>query len=101
MTNEEKAKLDRFVVINEAIKANGEVYKMDVAIQELSELQKEICKIKRGNGSVLHLAEEMADVENILDELKIIFGNAGMVEVFKNRKIARLDNDLKLGREMR
>lgn len=95
MSEEEKA------VLLQAIETNGEVYQMDVAIEELSELQKEICKIKRGKGSTLHLAEEMADVEVILEELKMIFCNADMVEVLKGTKIERLKNDLKCGKEIR
>lgn len=81
-------------ILNKAIEVNGADYQMNVAIEELSELIKEICKKKRGLGNDLHLAEEMADVEIILQELKLITGNADMVEVYKRRKMDRLATNL-------
>ena len=77
-------------ILNKAIEVNGVDYQMNVAIEELSELQKEICKMKRGIGSNLNLAEEMADVEIVLEELKMIYNNRDMVEVYKKRKVERL-----------
>ena len=44
-----------------------------VAIEELSELQKELCKMVRGLGDHAHLSEEMADVYVMLEQLKIIY----------------------------
>lgn len=77
-------------ILNKAIEVNGADYQMNVAIEELSELQKEICKMKRRIGSNLNLAEEMADVEIVLEELKMIFNNRDMVEVYKGKKVKRL-----------
>lgn len=77
-------------ILNKAIEVYGEDSQLNVAIEEMAELQKEICKRKRGIGSNLNLAEEIADVEIMLSQLKIITGNAKMVEVYKQRKIERL-----------
>lgn len=44
-----------------------------VTIEELSELAKELCKFLRNEGNVTHIVEEIADVENMLDQLKIYF----------------------------
>lgn len=77
-------------ILNKAIEVYGEDSQLNVAIEEMAELQKEICKRKRGIGSDLNLAEEIADVEIMLSQLKIITGNARMVEVYKQRKIERL-----------
>lgn len=44
-----------------------------VAIEELSELQKELCKMERGLGTLDHLTEEIADVYVMLEQLKIIY----------------------------
>lgn len=60
-----------------------------VAIEELSELQKELCKYLRDNVDLSHLTEEMADCEIILEQLKIIFANAKAVEEQKVFKITR------------
>lgn len=40
----------------------GEDYQMTVAIEELSELQKELCKEKRGKGDKDNITEEIGDV---------------------------------------
>ena len=44
-----------------------------VAIEELSELQKELCKSLRGNINKENIIEELADVLIMLDQLKIYF----------------------------
>ncbi len=66
---------------------------MSMAIEEASELIKAICKLRR-NGvtaeTVNNLAEEMADVEIILEQLKIMFHLAEGVGEWKNYKISRL-----------
>lgn len=44
-----------------------------VAIEELSELQKELCKTLRGNINKENIIEELADVYIMLDQIKIYF----------------------------
>ena len=44
-----------------------------VAIEEMAELTKEICKDFRGKGNREHIIEEMADVCIMLDQLMIIY----------------------------
>lgn len=44
-----------------------------VAIEELSELQKELCKALRGKPNKEDIIEELADVLIMLDQLKIYF----------------------------
>ena len=44
-----------------------------VAIEELSELQKELCKTLRGNINKENIVEELANVLIMLDQLKIYF----------------------------
>ena len=44
-----------------------------VAIEELSELQKELCKALRGKPNKENIIEELADVLIVLDQLKIYF----------------------------
>lgn len=45
-----------------------------VAIEELSELQKEFCKALRGQDNIKNIIEEMADVEIMLEQMKIYLG---------------------------
>lgn len=77
-------------VLKKAIDHYGTDCQLTVAIEELSELIKELCKYKRGQGSQMHIAEEMADVKIILEELEIIFNNKYRVKTWYNAKIQRL-----------
>jgi NTP pyrophosphatase (non-canonical NTP hydrolase) len=59
-----------------------------MAIEEMSELTKEICKTKRGKFDKEHIQEEMADVQIMLWQLGIIFGDPGE---WINKKMERLE----------
>ena len=50
----------------------GRTLQMVVAIEELSELQQQICKIIRGLADSAHLAEEIADVFVTTEELVVM-----------------------------
>ena len=78
------------VTLREAVEVYGEDMQITVAIEELSELIKELCKYKRGIGSEIHIAEEMADVKIILEELEIIFDNKRRVDIWYKDKVERL-----------
>ena len=51
----------------------GREHQSVVAIEELGELQKELCKMLRGLGNLEHLAEEIADVEIMLCQIKELY----------------------------
>ena len=44
-----------------------------VAIEELSELQKALCKYLRGQDNFENIVEEIADVKIMLEQLELIF----------------------------
>lgn len=73
----------------------GDGNQMIVALEELSECQKEICKILRGDGCIEHLAEEIADATIMLEQLRLIFRINDQVCQKMDEKIARLDKRLK------
>jgi hypothetical protein len=73
----------------------GQSYEMVVAIEELSELTKELCKDMRDQGDEEAIAEEMADVEIVLAHLKLIYKNADMVAEWRGRKLRELEEMLK------
>lgn len=75
----------------------GEACQLTVALEELSECQKEICKFLRGYGNAGHLAEEVADAMIMLEQVQMIFGIEDMVNREVNRKVLRLDERLKGG----
>lgn len=58
--------------VRETIAHFGEEKQTVVAIEELSELQKELCKAIRGKGNLGHIIEEIADVYIMLEDIKII-----------------------------
>lgn len=73
----------------------GERNQMTVALEELSECQKEICKILRGEGNLEHLAEEIADATIMLEQLRLFFAINDLVCEKMDEKIIRLDTRLK------
>ena len=75
----------------------GEENQLTVALEELSECQKEICKFLRGYGNAGHLAEEVADSLIMLEQVIHIFGIDEMVSQEMDRKIERLEKRLKGG----
>ena len=83
-----------------AIKEYGKEQQMIVAIEELSELQKEICKILRKNigrpRSNVKVHEEIADCEIMLEQLKMIFKCDDNVEQWRLDKVVRLKTRLGL-----
>lgn len=83
---------------NEVYKSLIDKYGLDaqltVAVEELSELTKEICKYKRYGNNIDHIAEEVADVEIMLEQLKLIFNCSDSVEAWKQKKLAKVSGDL-------
>ena len=60
-------------IFQKAIEIYGAESQLNVAIEELSELIKEICKHKRGENNVVAIIEEMADVYIMLEQMQMIF----------------------------
>ena len=58
-------------ILMKAIEKYGDKAQILQSIEEMSELTKEICKHFRGNDNLDRIAEEMADVEVMLDQFKI------------------------------
>lgn len=56
-----------------------------VAIEELSELQKELCKALRGTPNKEHITEELADVLTMVDQMAIYYG-ISYTEIMEMRK---------------
>ena len=86
---------ERCKTYTNALIAFGERNQLIVAIEELSECQKEICKILRGGEDFRHLAEEIADASIMLEQIQLIFNIDDCVENFMDEKIKRLDDRVK------
>lgn len=85
----------RAQVYDKALLHYGKEGQLVVALEELSECQKEICKVMRGDGNLEHLAEEIADATIMLEQVRLIFDLNEMVSREVDRKIQRLDDRLK------
>lgn len=82
-------------VLTEAINTYGKETQIVVAIEELSELIKELTKNIRGRDNVKSISEEMADVYIMLYQLKLIFDNDQDVGKWTDYKINRLDSRIR------
>lgn len=81
-------------IYDEAIDFFGDESQKIMVIEEMSELTKELCKELRGRGNVVHVADELADVEITLAQIKKIYNIAQTVEEHKDFKLRRLANSL-------
>lgn len=80
-------------VMIDALEYYGNDPQVDVAIEEMSELIKELLKNRRGKENRSMIADEMADVYIMLEQLKFIFGiNETEPKVNAEFKIQRLKN---------
>lgn len=91
--------IDEKETLCHAIWVYGEKAQKLMAIEEMSELTKEICKDFRGKLDETHVAEEIADVEIMLEQLKIIYARLDgnfweSISEFKRYKIERLKKRL-------
>lgn len=60
-------------ILETALSAYGSEIQHIVAIEELSELQKELCKSLRGQTDKQHIAEEIADVQIMMEQMMILY----------------------------
>ena len=86
---------ERCKTYTNAMIAFGERNQLIVAIVDLSECQKEICKILRGGEDYRHLAEEVADATIMLEQIRLMFNINDCVCDFMDKKIKRLDDRVK------
>lgn len=66
-----------------------------IAFEEMAELQKELSKYLRGRENTTEIAEEIADVEIMLEQMKVLFGIEDIVKDYKNQKLRRLEERLR------
>lgn len=82
---------------NKAIRKYGVDAQLDMAVEEMSELIKEICKYKRHRKHGDRIADEVADVEIMLEQIVFMLNNEGLKNKFKERKLNRLYSRVKRG----
>lgn len=80
---------ERFILCK-AIDTYGVDAQCKMAIEEMSELTKELCKYFRGADNDDYIAEEVADVRIMLDQLCIMFGIEIRAQRHRTEKLERL-----------
>ncbi len=84
-----------------ALNYYGGELQINMVFEEMAELQKELCKYLRKKDTrnkielIPSIAEEIADVEIMLEQMKLLFEIENAVEKFKTMKVDRLRERLK------
>lgn len=78
-----------------ALETFGEDSQVMIAIEEMSELTKELCKNGRGQENTTHIAEEIADVQIMLRQMVMLFDCKGTVDKYRQYKLKRLAGRIK------
>lgn len=86
--------IDESEVLQRALDTYGSLPQIVMIFEEMSELQKELCKYLRGKYSLENIAEEIADVEIMLEQMMMLFCCADDVRDWRRRKVARLKKRL-------
>ena len=81
-------------VLQRALDTYGSAQQIAMVFEEMSELQKELCKYLRGKYSPANIAEEIADVEIMLEQMKMLFCCTDDVRNERRRKVERLKGRL-------
>lgn len=85
---------ERFVLYEVATETWGEEPQIDMVGEECLELATEVFRYWRGRADESDLADEAADVEIILEQLRLILGDE-LIDSAKERKLNRLENRLR------
>ena len=88
--------MTRDEILKKALQHYGANSQRIVAIEEMSELTKELCKVSRGEENAAHIAEEIADVRIMLDQMEILFDCRKQVELMESEKLERLLKRMKI-----
>lgn len=76
--------------LQEIVNHYGADHQKDKLFEEMAELQKEVCKEKDCKGDIPHIAEELADVSIMLQQMQIIYGITDeQIEQVVQKKIDR------------
>lgn len=73
---------ERRNIMTRAIQHFGETAQIDMAVEEMAELTKALCKVKRATpgaattAAIANVIEEIADVQIMLDQLRLIFARS-------------------------
>lgn len=89
-------------IYQKALELWGEDFQLQMVIEECSELITAICKYKRyvNDEFILEITEELADVEIMCGQMRLLFDNK-LVDEIKNKKLERLNKMIKQSKKQR
>ena len=80
-------------ILEDAVKTWGKAAQQDMLLEEMSELAKAVLKLRRVKDKIMlpcaisSIRSEMADVQIMLDQMKVIFGDIADVEEEKLKRL--------------
>lgn len=95
--DEKERSSDQAKILFRAIDTYGAESQEKMLLEEMSELQKEICKHWRGGKNFEEIAEEIADVLIMIEQIEMIFNCSDEVNRYRIDKIKRLERRLTEG----
>lgn len=82
--------MDEQKIYRAALAAWGADAQTLMVFEEMAELQKELCKAARGRDNREQIAEEIADVEIMLEQMKVLHDCADAAAAYRESKLRRL-----------
>lgn len=82
--------MNRNELCRAALQFYGDEHQIRKCMEELSELSVAVCHCYDGKDSVRHVAEEIADVENLIEQMKILFNCHDQVDRQRRFKLEAL-----------
>lgn len=82
-------------IYKQALEKWGPLAQTNIMFEEMAELQKELCKNGRGKDNRSHIAEEIADVLIMLEQMMILHDCKELVTACKAVKLQRLESRIK------
>ena len=86
--------IDNRTIYRLALSTYGSEAQTLMMFEEMAELQKELCKEARGEDNTDAIAEEIADVKIMLEQMTILHNCKDMVEIQMKRKLQKLKERL-------
>lgn len=90
--------MDAHKICRAALEVFGAEAQITMVFEEMAELQDVLCKFLRGRvdeDTRTHIAEEIADVDIMLQQMVMLFDCAGQVDKFRRYKLERLAERIK------
>lgn len=83
--------IDKAAIYHKALDTYGAEAQTLMCMEEMAELQKEQCKHARGADNRAALAEEIADVRIVLDQMELLHECESLAADYEQVKILRLE----------